>query len=412
MILTALHSFLTTRRLQNPRLSRRAFQAEQARALRHWLDHKLPQVAAYTEPPKALADLPVMDKAQLMARFADFNRARITTDQVAHALQSDGRIGKFTAGASSGTTGNRGYFVIDDAERYRWLGTLLAKAMADLLTRPQRVAIILPQTTRLYDSARSIPWLRLRFFNLSDGVGSWHQALQDFAPTIIVAPPKILRHLAETGVKLSPLRVFSAAETLDPVDAQVIAAAYPQPLGQIYMASEGLLGVTCPQGRLHLAEDSVFFEYEPVGDHLVSPLITCFRRDFQIMARYRMNDLLRLDPAPCPCGSPLQVAAEVVGRMDDIFHFGPIIVTPDILRNAVLAADRRISDFRILQQTETQVDLILPPDLPDDAAQRARQALSACLTRAGAKPDVALLRQDLPLDTSRKLRRVARVTGQ
>ncbi|WP_210212021.1 hypothetical protein [Mesorhizobium sp. M2A.F.Ca.ET.043.02.1.1] len=37
------------------------------------------------------------------------------------------------------------------------------------------------------------------------------------------------------------------------------------PLDQIYMATEGLLAVTCRQRGLHLAEDSVFFEFEPAA---------------------------------------------------------------------------------------------------------------------------------------------------
>ncbi|TIX93818.1 MAG: CoF synthetase, partial [Mesorhizobium sp.] len=110
-----------------------------------------------------------------------------------------------------------------------------------------------------------------------------------------------------------------------------------------YMATEGLFAVTCRQGGLHLAEDSVFFEFEPAGDGLVTPLVTAFRRQTQIMARYRMNDLLRLSEQPCNCGSPLRCVDEVVGRMDDVFRLesvaGQVLLTPDILRNAVLKAD-------------------------------------------------------------------------
>lgn len=84
----------------------------------------------------------------------------------------------------------------------------------------------------------------------------------------------------------------------------MIEAAFG-PLEQIYMATEGLLAVTCRDGTLHLCEDSVKFEFEPVGEGLVSPLVTAFRRQAQIMARYRLNDLLRLSTSPCRCGSPL-----------------------------------------------------------------------------------------------------------
>ncbi|MEO1285233.1 MAG: CoF synthetase, partial [Pseudomonadota bacterium] len=201
-----------------------------------------------------------------------------------------------------------------------------------------------------------------------------------------------------------------AAETLDPIDRPIIKDGLGCPLDQIYMATEGLLGATCRHGQLHLAEDSIFFAFEDVGDGLVNPVITSFRRQTQILARYRMNDLLRLSDTACPCGSPLRVADEIVGRMDDCFHIGSAggaqIFTPDILRNAVLDADQRISDFRLIQTGDAQLELVLPPDLPKTSADAAKSALLHLMARRGTKADVTCLIKALPLDVSRKLRRV------
>ena len=408
--LQALSSFWTTRRLSRPGLSRSGFDRLQARALRRWLDHDLPRVSAYPTAPHHLTDLPITDKATLMADFAAYNRPRITADEVRQALDTDCQVRGHTVGASTGTSGNRGYFVITDAERYRWLGALLAKTLADLLWHPQRVAILLPQDTRLYSSARSIPRLQLRFFPLALGADHWQPALQAYNPTVIVAPPKVLRHLAETRARLTPSRIFSAAETLDPIDRPIIETFFHQPLHQIYMATEGLLATTCRDGTLHLAEDSVHFEFQPVGGGLVSPLITSFRRQAQIMARYRMNDLLRLSDTACPCGSPLQAVAEIVGRLDDCFTLpgaqGPVLATPDILRNAVLRADSRITDFRIWQVAPDRIDLVLPPDVPFQTASASQTALAAAVSGLGARAEITLHQTPLPLDVTRKLRRV------
>jgi putative adenylate-forming enzyme len=409
-IVEALSSFWTTRRLSRPDLSRPEFQRQQAGALRRWLDRDLPWVSAYPTAPRHLTDLPIMDKATLMADFAAYNRPQITADEVRHALDGDCQVRGHTVGASTGTSGNRGYFVITDTERYRWLGALLAKTLADLLWHKQRVAILLPQDTRLYASARTIPRMQLRFFPLALGADHWQPALEAYNPTVLVAPPKVLRHLAETRARLTPIRLFSAAETLDPIDRPIIETAFRQPLHQIYMATEGLLATTCRHGTLHLAEDSVHFEFQPVGDGLVSPLITSFRRQAQIMARYRMNDLLRLSDTPCPCGSPLQAVAEVVGRLDDCFTLpgpqGPVLATPDILRNAVLQADPGITDFRIWLVATDRIDLILPPEIPANSAEAARVALTTAVTKLGATAGITLRQQPLPLDVTRKLRRV------
>lgn len=402
--LEAPKSFLRTRALA--RLDRAEFDLAQSRALRRWLDRDLPRVAAYPAAPRHLQDLPIMDKARLLADFASFNRQGVGVEAVRLALGRDCRIGALTVGASTGTSGNRGYFVITEAERFRWLGTILAKTIAGLPFRPLRVAILLPQDTRLYGSARSIPGIGLRFFPLAAGLDSWRGALEGFAPTVIVAPPRILRQLVEAQVRLAPLRLFSAGETLDPVDRHVIETGFCVPLGQIYMATEGLLAVTCPEGRLHLAEDSIHFEFEPVGDGLVSPLITSFRRQEQILARYRMNDLLRLSDQPCPCGAPHRVVDEVVGRMDDCFRLAGRLITPDILRNAVVCADPRITDFRVIQHSDGAVELALPPDLPETAAEAARAAVAAACTARSAPIPVALRRAPLAAELGRKLRRI------
>ncbi len=403
--LRGLTAFATAHRMGRAGLPRDRLLAWQGRQVRRWLARDLPRVAAFDAAPKPLSDLPVMDKATLMANFVAYNRHGITAEAVRAALP-DGRLGGLTVGASTGTSGNRGLFVISDTERFAWLGAILAKTMPDLLWRKQRVAVVLPQSTRLYDAARLTGRIDLRFVDIGSGEGHWRDALHRFAPSVIVAPPKVLRALATDWHAPPPLRVFSAAETLDPVDRPPIEARFGR-LEQIYMATEGLLAVTCREGRLHLAEDSVHFELEPVGDGLVSPLITNFARRTQIMARYRMNDLLRVSNRPCPCGSPLLAIDEVVGRMDDCFQVAGRMVTPDVLRNAVLGADARIDDFRLRQVADDRVVLTLAPGVPPEVAQVARGAVAA---RLGEGCHVALEQAEMPLEMGRKLRRVMRET--
>jgi putative adenylate-forming enzyme len=226
-------SFATARRWSRPGLSRERFLELQERALQRWLTHSVPKVRAFAGKPRKLDDRPVMDKAMMMTDFASYNIAAITASQVHAPMSRDFRIGSFIVGASTGTSGNRGLFVISEQERFRWLGTILAKTMADLLWRRQRVAILLPQGTALYESANRFRQIELRFFDVTFGPAGWRAVLEKFDPTVIVAAPRILRHMAEERFQLHPVRVFSAAETLDPVDRSVIEAAFAQPLEQI-----------------------------------------------------------------------------------------------------------------------------------------------------------------------------------
>jgi len=404
-VLFALLAYLRCRWVTRAHRSRAGFLRWQDRAYRRWLRCDLPRVAFYAD--RAPNDLPMIDKALLMRRFGDFNRHHITADQVRAAIADDCRIGALTVGTSTGTSGNRGLFVISDAERFQWLGVMLAKALPDVWRRRHRVAVILPRHTALYDSAGQSRALTLQLHDLTAGPDHWLPRLLAQDPTVIVAPPKVLVWLADHDLPLQPRRVFSAAETLDPPDRTRIEARFGAPLGQIYMATEGLLGVTCAHGTLHLAEDVIRFELQPVGD-LVSPVISGFTRREQILCRYRMNDLLRLAPMPCRCGSPLQAVAEVVGRADDLFRFGALRITPDVLRNTVLDADPEIADFRLIQHDADRLTLILPPDLAPEAADRAVAALSHRLRRLlpGPPPRIDLLRQPLLAPADHKLRRV------
>src|SRR5207244_3171713 len=144
-----------------------------------------------------------------------------------------------------------------DDERFAWLGTILAKTMPDLLLRRPRVAVILPRMSRLYAAAGQSRLVKLKFLDLREGLEALLPPLAAFAPQVLVAPPKVLRFLAERRAAIRPERVFSAAEVLDPPDRSIIEAAFGAPLREIYMATEGLFAVSCAHGTLHLAEDAV-----------------------------------------------------------------------------------------------------------------------------------------------------------
>lgn len=355
------------------------------------------------------ADLPVMDKASLLANFERLNNGGLSADQVRGALaRGEDRIGDFVIGQSTGTSGNRGYYVISDTERFVWLGTILAKTLPDALWRRHRVALAMPGLSSLYLSASTGSRIALGFFDLAEGVDAWADRLEVFAPDTIVAPPKVLRRLAERG-QLPARHIFSGAEVLDPLDRAAIEAATGRRVREIYMATEGLFGVGCPHGTLHLAEDAVHFEWETVGDGpLSSPLITDFTRRAQVMARYRMNDLLELSDALCPCGSPLQAVARIEGRQDDVFELAGRMVTPDVLRNAVVDADRRITDFRIVQTGPAAIEVALDPELDAGVEVKVRASAADLFARLGVGDIKVDVKRGLETPFDRKLRRVRR----
>lgn len=409
-------AYLRTRALAVTQRDRAKIKVRQARRIEQLRRHAMTRTAFYRDLGDVpFASWPVVDKATVMARFEAFNTLGLSAAQLWPMVERGEAPPGYDVGCSTGTSGNRGLYLVSDAERFTWLGTIVAKALPDVWRRRHRVAIVLPRTSRLYASANESRLLTLLFLDVGRGLATLAEQLTAFGPTVIVAPPKVLRYLADAGVRIAPERIFSAAEVLDPPDRTRIEAAYGVRLGQIYMATEGLFGVSCGHGTLHLAEDCAHFELDSVGNGLVSPIVTDFTRRTQVMARYRMNDLLRLHAEPCACGSPLQAVAEIIGRRDDVFDLlasdgsgRRVLVTPDVLRNAVLDADRGIDDFRVRQVGEQAIELVLSPLLTDTTCEAARRAIARACAAAGATVVVDLRREPLSADGVAKLRRVER----
>lgn len=405
-------AFARTRALRTMLRSREAIERHQEHGCARLVKSARATIPFYRDVGPSFEDFPIADKALQQSRFHEFNRPGITLDEAVQALAAGrDRVRGHFVGQSTGTSGNRGRFVISPAERFAWLGTIVAKAVPDALLRRRRVALALPGFSPLYKSASSGSRIRLAFFDLALGIDQWRHDLIAFAPELLVAPPKVLRRLAEDGA-LRGVEPFSGAEVLDPIDREIVERASGRRLRDIYMATEGLFGVGCRHGTLHLAEDVVRFEWERVpGSGLVAPIVTDMVRRVQPMIRYRMNDLLELSTAACPCGSPFQAVARIHGRMDDVFEFetaaGRVMVTPDVLRNAAVDSDPRIRDYRIIQKADGQVVVELDEALADDARAAVGNALERALLRLGVRPNIVLSRGITPR-FDRKLRRVER----
>lgn len=410
----ALFAYLRTRWLAAMLRTRADIDRHHDRLARQLVHHACRHVPFYRMAAASrLADLPPVDKALQQARFAEFNRPGIGLAEIADALAA-GRdeVRGFHVGRSTGTSGNRGHYVISRAERFAWLGTIVAKALPDALARRHRVALALPGFSSLYKAAPQASRIALRFFELARGVEAWRHELEAFAPDTVVAPPKALRRLAEGG-SLKGCQAFSAAEVLDPLDRTIVERACGRPLREIYMATEGLFGVSCPLGTMHLAEDVVHFDWETIaGSKLVAPIVTDLVRRTQPMLRYRMNDLLELDPAPCACGSILQPVRRIEGRRDDAFDLPGLdgeqhLVTPDVLRNAVVDADRRIDDFRVVLVAPDRILVRLPSGL-EDAGEPVRRSLERALARMGLAPVAIAVETGIDTPFHAKLRRVVK----
>src|SRR5262249_46534123 len=80
-----------------------------------------------------LGQMPIVDKEIVLANFDRLNVKRAPYAAVRAALDAGrDRVDGLIVGQSTGTSGNRGVFVISEAERFTWLGVMLGKTLPDL----------------------------------------------------------------------------------------------------------------------------------------------------------------------------------------------------------------------------------------------------------------------------------------
>jgi putative adenylate-forming enzyme len=412
------------------RRSRAALLAWQERRVREFLRHRLTRAPFYAEiagrliasgradiSDITLADLPIVDKQTLLTHFDGLNTRDIRYDEaMAVAIGAERsrdfspELGDVTVGLSSGTSGQRVPFLVSRRERMMWAGVILARMLsAESLARiaapwrpPLDIAFFLRANSNLYttlDSRR----VTFSFYDLLQPFDSHVEALTSRAgPDVIVAPATVLRRLAdlqmEGRLRIRPRQVISVAETLEEEDAAAIAHAFYCRVQQIYQATEGFLGYTCPAGTIHLNEECVHIEPEwlDAARTRFHPIVTDFTRETQMIARYRLDDVLRVKETPCPCGRPSLALAGVDGRRDAVVMLesrgsgsgsssgssATRAIFPDVLRRAMmLAGGDRIRDYRIVQ---TGGALVIRLALADRAGHLHAEAEAAVRTELDA----------------------------
>ena len=273
-ILSILWSYAKTKYLRRFH-HRQALEAWQNKQVTAHLKAILPNSPFYRSHYKGYdltewQQLPTINKAVMMANFDQLNTVGISQSaamtiarQAETSRDFSPTLQGYTVGLSSGTSGNRGLFLISQAEQQAWAGTILAKALPQSILTPQRIAFFLRANSNLYETVQRSR-IQFEYFDLFQPLESHITRLNQYQPTILVAPASMLRLLANNllannllahSLDIAPIKIISVAEVLDPLDEQIIQAAFNQPVHQLYQCTEGFLAATCEQGTLHLNED-------------------------------------------------------------------------------------------------------------------------------------------------------------
>ncbi|MFI0264231.1 phenylacetate--CoA ligase family protein [Streptomyces sp. NPDC017056] len=311
----------------------------------------------YSGLPERVEDptlLPVTDKKSLMGNFDDWVADRAITYEKVRAFSNDpdriGQrfLGKYMVATTSGTSGRRGLFVLDD--RYMDVGAALtSRALASWLgpagllraaAQRGRFAQLVATGGHYVGFAAYSRTLRaggwrsklLRAFPVHTPMPRLVAELNHYRPAFVIGYASTIMLLTaeqEAGrLRINPVLVQPAGETMSTDDTDRIARAFRTTVRAMYSATEcTYLSHSCVHGWYHVNSDWAVLE--PVdADHRPTPpgqlshtvLISNLANRVQPFLRYDLGDSVLLRPDPCPCGNPLP-ALRVQGRAGDILTF-------------------------------------------------------------------------------------------
>lgn len=346
--------------------------------------------------------LPVTSKTELMPSFDNWvtdpavtiTNARAFVDDP--ALVGEKFLGRYTATTTSGTTGTRGIFLMDQrslavtkALTARMLGAWLTPAdIPRVLARGGRIAMV-NATDGHFASAVAAAGLRSnRLRRALIGVFPVCTPMPQLVTHLNAYRPAILASYATTAALLAreqhagrlhidPVLVILSAEGLPATDYDNINSAFRGTVRQGYAATEcPFLSYSCRYGWLHVNSDWALLEavdahHQPVpaGQRSHTTLLTNLANRVQPILRYDLGDSVLVHPAPCPCGDALP-RIRVNGRTADLLTFPtrggePIVITPLTL-SASLDRIPDVERFQIVQTGATELDVRLQPTAAAD----------------------------------------------
>ncbi|MGW7284746.1 phenylacetate--CoA ligase family protein [Streptomyces sp. NPDC054847] len=367
--------------------------------------------------------LPVTRKEDLMARFDDWvTDPEVTLEGVRNFIADPTRVGepflgKYLVSTTSGTTGHRGVFLLDDqaAAVVRALSlraarrTLTPSRTARMLAHRMRTAHVVATNGHLAANAviaRSRASGRLhargsRVLSVHSPLPDLVDQLNRYRPALLGGYAGVIALLAGEQLagrlRIAPAVVSLVAEGLSDRELRRVGSAFGAHVVNTYACNESLaLGYGCPLGWLHTHSDWLILEpvdadYRPVppGQESFTVLLTSLGRWAQPILRYDLGDSVLWRPDPCPCGDPLP-AMRVRGRAADLLSFprrdgGTARIVP-MAFETLLEGLPDIDRFQIVQTTPTTLRVRIRPAAGADQDRlwnAVRTGLAALLTDHG-----------------------------
>jgi putative adenylate-forming enzyme len=366
------------------------YQAESLRRLREYAYAHSPFYQKFHQGlfERPLSELPVLTKAMMMEHFDDLVTDRSLRLEAIRAYAAQGEAGqryrnRYWVNATSGSSGQPGFFLFDQAE---WVYILASFARGQEwsgvridLTHRQRmatVASISPWHVSSQVAATVKSWWRpsLRL-PASQSPSQTIEQLNDWQPVVLIAYASMTGILAEEQLagrlRIHPQVVYAASEVLTQQTRQRAREAWGnEPFNQ-YGATEtaNIAAEYQVDRRMHFFEDLVIAEnvdehYRPVppGEYGAKVLITTLFSRTQPLIRYELNDSVRVSTEPNESGLPFVMLDGIQGRVEDALHLpaiagGKIAVQPLVFNRVMDIVP--VSGWQVTQQADDGLVLLL-----------------------------------------------------
>lgn len=395
-----------------------------------------------------LEDFAPVDKALLMRHFDEWATDRRITRAAAAAFLADPScvadawLGQYLLWTSSGTSGVPGWFVQDaqslaaydaiDALRLRGAGGFQHQlGQWDL---GQRFAFVgasgghFAGVVSMQRLRRIVPRLwqpEIRILSVQQPLRAIADDLQAQQPSVLITYPSCAAALAQMqqagALHLRLQEVWLGGEQLSPGQRRQIETAFACTLRNSYGASECYsIAWECAHGALHVNDDWVILEAVdaqmrplPAGALSHTTLLTNLANRTQPLIRYRLDDRIRVLPAPCRCGNAF-TAIEVQGRSADTLRLRDarrqaVTILPLALETAIEEA-AQVTQFQVIGRGDGELELRFEPGVADARAafDGCHAAIDAFLGEHGVAPTRVRFSRAAPLHggASGKLRRV------
>ena len=365
-----------------------------------------------------LATLPPMSKSEMMAAFDDVvtDRAlnlRLVEDHLQRST-SEPRLllDEYVCLASGGSSGLRGVFIQRLSEFADFGASIMrpavAKRLASAKASETTVIAAVMAVSPVHPSGFGVATVcgPVRFVSVPATlpIAEAVERLNALQPAALMGYPSKLTQLSREQLagRLSiwPRAVTSTSEQLTADARATITAAFGVPVVDQFASTEGLVGHSDPGGSaLTFATDMCIVELvdrenRPVthGTASARVLVTNLHNFTQPLIRYELTD--RFVRYPSLQGSGY-LRAEVDGRAEDMFRYGPVEVHPIVI-DTVMMKMPSIVEYQA-RQTHTGVDVNVVVHGEIDPAPLAA-ALESGLRQAGLVNATAAVRvvDDIP----------------